>query len=69
MSPGAAEPTHGIRLRDPDGGSGIDASTIHINNNAFIDGGVNGDAKAIDISVTRQPQLMRRETGGEHQRK
>jgi|GEM_PF-5748335 len=44
---GAAEPTHGIRLRLPDGGSGIDASTIHINNNAFLDGGVRGDAKAI----------------------
>ncbi|QGQ22587.1 hypothetical protein F1728_07805 [Gimesia benthica] len=44
---GAAEPTHGIRLRTPDGGSGIDASTIHINNNAFLDGGVRGDAKAI----------------------
>jgi hypothetical protein len=44
---GAAEPTHGIRLRTPDAGSGIDASTIHINNNAFIDGGVRGDAKAI----------------------
>ncbi|WP_145448519.1 beta strand repeat-containing protein, partial [Gimesia panareensis] len=44
---GAADPTHGIRLRTPDGGSGIDASTIHINNNAFIDGGVRGDAKAI----------------------
>ncbi|QDT41467.1 hypothetical protein Pan241w_15280 [Gimesia alba] len=44
---GAAEPTHGIRLRLPDGGSGIDASTIHINNNTFIDGGVRGDAKAI----------------------
>ncbi|QDU13974.1 Pectinesterase [Gimesia maris] len=44
---GAAEPTHGIRLRLPDGGPGIDASTIHINNNTFIDGGVHGDAKAI----------------------
>ncbi|QDV17780.1 hypothetical protein Pan153_24350 [Gimesia panareensis] len=44
---GAADPTHGIRLRLPDAGSGIDASTIHINNNAFIDGGVRGDAKAI----------------------
>ncbi|MEQ8852748.1 hypothetical protein, partial [Gimesia sp.] len=44
---GAAEPNHGIRLRTPDAGSGIDASTIHINNNAFLDGGVRGDAKAI----------------------
>ena len=47
--PAAANPTHGIRLRVCEAGScpGIDASTIHINNNKFLDGGVRGDAFAL----------------------
>jgi hypothetical protein len=54
--PGAASPTHGIRLRAPETGSGIDGSTIHISNNTFADGGARADAKAIrhqgDASTT-----------------
>lgn len=54
--PGAASPTHGIRLRAPETGSGIDGSTIHISNNIFADGGARADAKAIrhqgDASTT-----------------
>ncbi|MCL4201914.1 MAG: right-handed parallel beta-helix repeat-containing protein, partial [Pirellulaceae bacterium] len=45
--PGAANPSHGIRLRAPEGGSGIDASTIDVNNNQFVNGNVRSDAKAV----------------------
>jgi hypothetical protein len=41
--PGATNPTRGIRLRPQDTGSsapGIDGTTIHIHDNAFINGGV-----------------------------
>ena len=44
---GATAATHGLRLRAPDGGTGIDASTIHVFDNAFINGGVRSDAFAI----------------------
>ena len=45
--PGASVPTHGILLGAPDSGSGIDATTIHITNNTFVNGGVRNDAYAI----------------------
>jgi len=40
-------PTHGIRLRPPEVGAGIDGSTIHIHYNNFIDGGYTTTAFAI----------------------
>lgn len=46
--PGAADPSHGLRLTAPaSGADGIDASTIHVFNNAFYDGGARTDAFAI----------------------
>ena len=42
---GASIPTHGLRLRAPDG-IGIDASTITLFENTFINGGVRTDARA-----------------------
>jgi len=44
---GASFPSHGIRLRPPSGGPGIDGATIHINYNSFEDGGARTDAYAI----------------------
>lgn len=44
---GASYPSHGIRLRPPEGGPGIDGSTIHIHLNNFEDGGARSDAYAI----------------------
>ena len=45
--PGAAEPTHGLRLRAPESGSGIDGSTIHVSHNSFLNGGARSDAYAV----------------------
>jgi hypothetical protein len=45
--PGASYPTHGIRLRAPESGAGIDGSTIHVANNTFDNGGARTDAYAI----------------------
>ena len=46
--PGAAEPTHGLRLRGPEAPDpGIDGATIHVSNNSFIDGGARTDAHAV----------------------
>lgn len=45
--PGAAYPSHGLRLRAPETGSGIDGATIHVSDNKFMDGGVRSDAKAL----------------------
>jgi uncharacterized repeat protein (TIGR01451 family) len=46
--PGAIYPTHGVRLRASGSAApGIDGTTIHINDNTFINGGVRSDAYAI----------------------
>lgn len=46
--PGQTIRTHGIRLSGPDtGGQGIDASTIHIENNDIINGGIVANAYAV----------------------
>jgi|GEM_PF-5771610 len=46
--PGAAEPSHGIRLRGPEAPDpGIDGSTINIYHNSFLNGGVRSDAYAV----------------------
>ncbi len=47
VSGAASSPVSGIRLRKLDGSGGIDGSTIHINHNNFINGGVRSDAYAI----------------------
>ncbi|MBD3348784.1 MAG: hypothetical protein GF400_06270, partial [Candidatus Eisenbacteria bacterium] len=44
---GAAEPSHGLRLRAPESGSGIDGSTIVCRDNLFLDGGEHPDCVAI----------------------
>src|SRR5579883_95025 len=46
---GATAPTRALRLRPPISGSGIDGTTIHINDNAFINGGVITDGSAYAI--------------------
>jgi hypothetical protein len=43
----AEYPTHGIRLRAPETGLGIDGSTIHISDNLFVNGAVLANAFAI----------------------
>ena len=48
--PGAAEPTHGLRLRAPDVANTppwIDASTIHVHYNDFLNGNARSDAYAV----------------------
>ena len=44
---GATAPTHGLRLRAPESGSGINGSTIHVHNNNFYDGSIRTDAHAL----------------------
>ncbi len=44
---GAAEPTHGMRLRAPESGTGIDGTTIHAYHNSFLNGGARSDAYAV----------------------
>jgi parallel beta-helix repeat protein len=45
--PGASYPSHGLRLRAPETGTGIDGATIHVYDNKFLSGGVRTDAYAI----------------------
>ncbi len=45
--PGALYPSHGLRLRAPETGSGIDGSTIHVYHNKFLSGGARLDAYAV----------------------
>ncbi len=45
--PAATLPTHGLRLRAPESGPGIDGTTIHVHNNIFKNGAVRSDAFAI----------------------
>ena len=45
--PGATYPTHGIRLRAPGSGAGIDGTTIHVHDNTFVNGRVRSDAFAV----------------------